>query len=104
MTLNRLLFLIKSICQSVNGGYVCLQKTDTKKICYWRRLDCAQIMITTLGSSINVIGGPMYLFEEHKNILIYTKVDIYLSSKICEESGYCLNLGLLTISYYSRVS
>ena len=41
--------------------------------------------------------------NENKNIHVHNKWDIHTSSKIYNESGYDLDLDLLTVSYHSHV-
>ena len=43
--------------------------------------------------------GHVWPLDEHKNHHYDNEQDIHTSSEICEESGYGLNLDLLTISY-----
>ena len=60
----------------------------------------AQNLITILGSIVNIIGGePIWPFNEHENLHFDDEWDIHMSSEKYEESGYSLNLDLLTILY-----
>ena len=61
--------------------------------------DVSQEMITILGSIGNNMEGPIWPFNEHKNLHFDNEEDIHVSSKNYEESGYSLNLDLLAISY-----
>jgi hypothetical protein len=61
-------------------------------------------MITILVSIINIIGGegqawPRRPFKKHKNLHFDNEQDVYRSSKTSDDSGYGLNLDLLTILY-----
>jgi hypothetical protein len=51
-------------------------------------------MLTTLGSTINMIGQELY---EHKKLHLYNEKDIHTSSKNHEAYGYGYDLDLLII-------
>ena len=67
----------------------CIPKTRVEKIA----TSSVQNMITTLNQ-----------FNEHGNPHFDNEWDIHMNSKHYEESGYNLNLDLLTILYESRAS
>ena len=55
-------------------------RTDTKKPCAWKRLDCGlQNMITILGSLVNIIGRT-YITSTRIFTLIMNKTFINISS------------------------
>ena len=58
-------------------------------------------MITKLGS---IIGRPTLPFDEHQNLPIDDEYDTHMRSRYHEESGYGLNLDLLTISHKWSIS
>ena len=45
----------------------------------------------------NIIGTPLWTFHEHENLHFDNEEDVHMSSKNTKESGYGLNLHLLTI-------
>ena len=59
----------------------------------------AHNMITNLDSIVNIIGEPIWPFDEHKNPHFDNEYDIHMSSENYEEGGYSLNLDLQTIFY-----
>jgi hypothetical protein len=54
----------------------------------------AQDMMTTLGSVVNMIGGPVRSRSEHEFIKFDNERDIYMSSKNYVANGYGHNLVL----------
>ena len=52
-----------------------------------------------LNSQHNWRGKSKWTFNEHKNLHLDNKYDVHMSSKNYEESGYGLDLDLLTILY-----
>ena len=77
-------------------------RTDAKKASHvYRGLDYnLRNTLTILGSVVNRIEGdrPVWQLNEHENFTLILNKDIHISSKTDEESGYGLNLALLTIS------
>ena len=61
-----------------------------------------QNLLTILDSIINTIGET-YMIAKYEILQFYNSCDIYVSSKNYEESGYSLDLDLLTISSQFRV-
>jgi hypothetical protein len=53
----------------------------------------AQNLKTILGSIVNIIGmgGGIWPFDEHKNLLFNNEQDIYMTFKNYEEHGYDLD-------------
>ena len=47
---------------------------------------------------MNIIGGCIWLYNEHKNLHFDNKWEIYMGFANYEESGYNLDFILLTIS------
>ena len=83
-------------CGFKNGAqkYICLNDIGLH----------VQNMITILGLIINIIlfyfgGRAIWPFNEHENLHFDHEKDINMSSRSYEESGYSLDLDLLTSSY-----
>jgi hypothetical protein len=49
---------------------------------------CAQNMLTILGSTVNMIGGTISLRNEHANLHVDNESHIHMSFKNYEANGY----------------
>ena len=77
-------------------------RKETKKTRVLKKIGLhAQNMIIILDSIVNITGGvgPIWPFNKHKNLHFDNAHDIHMSSKNYGESGYSLDLDLLTISH-----
>ena len=59
----------------------------------------ARNTIAILGSIVNIIGGLVRPFNEHKNLHFDNKWNLHMSSKYLKKIGYGLNLNLLAVSH-----
>ena len=59
----------------------------------------AQNMIAILSWWSTQFGGPIWPYNEYKNLHFDNEQDTHTSSEIYEEIGYSLDLDLLTIPY-----
>ena len=59
----------------------------------------AQNLITILGSQINIIGGPVWAFDEDGNFQFDSEQGIHMSPENYKDSSYSPNLDLLAILY-----
>ena len=52
----------------------------------------------TIGSIVNIVGGPIWPLREHKNLHLDNKTNIHKSFEDYEANGYKHDLDLLIIS------
>ena len=76
-------------------GHIVILDTDAKNVyekddtCLKKTRMYIPNMTTILGSIVIMIGGPIWLFNEHENLLHCDNGwDIHTNSKDCEGSGY----------------
>lgn len=82
---------------------MCVQKRSEYVLKIWS-ITILSSIVSIVRGKVGMVLGPIWPFNEHKNIYYDIEYEIHMNSSDYEQSGYDLKLPLLTISYWLRIA